>query len=190
MDLDVEMVAEKLREPASQPGRLVQLILEDELAELSGSTAAQADNAFMVSCQKLLIDARHIIIALEERHRGHFDKVAKADLVPGQESQVETCLLAPRGLAVAQLGRSHVSLVANNRIDSRLFALLVKLHRAVKVAVVGEGQGIHAVFLGMLDQLGNAVGAVEQAVMAMAMQMNEATIRHGWCSGTGVRRRS
>ena len=52
-------------------------------------------------------------------------------------------------------------------------ALLVELERPVQVAVVGERQGVHALLFGPLDQLGDRAGAVEQAVVAVAMQMNE-----------------
>ena len=57
-------------------------------------------------------------------------------------------------------------------------AFLVELDGPVEVAVVGHGQGVHAQLLDVRHQLGNPVGTVEQAVVAVAVQMNERTICH------------
>ncbi len=53
------------------------------------------------------------------------------------------------------------------------FAFAVKLQRAVQIAVVGQGQRIHAVIYGALDQPVNRTGTIEQAVVAVAMQMDK-----------------
>ena len=52
-------------------------------------------------------------------------------------------------------------------------ALLIELERPVQIAVIGERQGIHPQLFGPIDQLLDRAGAVEQAVMAVAMQMYE-----------------
>src|SRR5262249_47037584 len=64
------------------------------------------------------------------------------------------------------------------RIDAGVLAFLVKLDGTVEIAVVGHGQGVHAEFLDACHELRNAIGAVEQAVVRVAVQMNEA-IGHG-----------
>ena len=56
-------------------------------------------------------------------------------------------------------------------------SFLVNLDVPVKVAVVGQGQGVHALFFRPSHQFGNPAGPIEQALMAMAMQMHEG-LRH------------
>jgi hypothetical protein len=44
--------------------------------------------------------------------------------------------------------------------------------------MVGNGDGIHALRFGELHQLGNPAGAVEKAVMGVAMKVNEGLVGH------------
>ena len=97
----------------------------------------------------------------------------------GQQRQVEAGVAAAAGLAVGALAGGDVGLVADDRVEAGGLALAVELDGAVEVAVVGQGQGVHAQRLGVGDQLGDAAGAVEQAVVAVAVQVNEGTVRHG-----------
>ena len=69
LDLDVEILAEEPGEPFGQLLRLVQLVLEDELAELARGAAAQADDAFLVGLQQFLVDARDVVVAFQVRRR-------------------------------------------------------------------------------------------------------------------------
>ena len=55
---------------------------------------------------------------------------------------------------------------------------LIELERPVEVAVVGQGQGVHAQLFGLLDQSFDRAGAVEQAVVAVAVQMNKRLAAH------------
>ena len=59
-----------------------------------------------------------------------------------------------------------------------VLGLLVELQRAVQIAVVGQRQGVHAQRLGPLDQALDRRGAVQQAVVAVAMQMNKRRRAH------------
>ena len=58
------------------------------------------------------------------------------------------------------------------------FAFLIELQRPVQIAVVGERQGVHAQLFGPFDQLVDRAGPVQQAVMAVAMQMNKRRRAH------------
>ena len=102
--------------------------------------------------------------------------LAEAGLVLRQQRQMETGFLAAGRLTLGQLAGCDVSLVTDDRVQSAGRALAVELDRPVQVAVVGQGDGVHALVFGVLDQLGDAVGAVEQAVMAVAVQVNEGSV--------------
>ncbi len=74
--------------------------------------------------------------------------------------------------AQAAVGR-NVELTADDGLDLRLFCLLVELDDAVQGAVVGDGQAVHAQFLGAGDQLRDTAHAVEQAVLGVDVEMGE-----------------
>src|SRR5262249_55892384 len=118
LDLDVEVRAEGLGEPLGEPRRLVQLVLEDGLAELAGGTAAEANQAVLVRGQQFLVDPGDIMIAIEEGERRHLDEIAESGAVARQECQVVACLAAPPRLAVCPPTGSDVSLVPNDRVQA------------------------------------------------------------------------
>ena len=89
-------------------------------------------------------------------------------------------LFHPRRVAVAALLGGDVGLVADDRIDLVRLALVVELERPVEIAVVGDRHSVHAGPLHLLDEVGNPVGPVEQAVVRVAMKMDErAGVAHG-----------
>ena len=81
-------------------------------------------------------------------------------------------------LALGALAGGDVGFVADDRIEAGRLAFLVELDGAEQVAVIGQGDGVHARRLGVGHQFGQAVGAVEQAVMTVTMKMNKRTFRH------------
>jgi hypothetical protein len=178
LDLDVEVVAEDAVEPAGQLRRLVDLVLEDVLAELARGAAGQADQALLVRFEQLLVDARDVVVALQEGDGGHLDEVLEAGAVAGQQGEVVAGVAAAAGLAVGALAGGDVRLVADDRVEAGRLALAVELDGAVQVAVVGQGQGVHAQLPGPRHQLGHAAGPVEQAVVAVTVQVDEGTVGH------------
>jgi hypothetical protein len=80
--------------------------------------------------------------------------------------------------AVGAVGRRHVRLVADDRINAGVLALLVEFDRAEEVAVIGHRDRVHAERLGMRDQFRHPVGAIEEAIVRVAMQVNEGTLGH------------
>src|SRR2546428_5996844 len=127
--------------------------------------------------QASLIGAGAAVIALEEAYRGKLDQVLIADPVlreqdemriRGAERRVSGGLL-PRMAAAER----EVGLEAQNRADLSRFGFGVKRPRAVQVAVIGDRQRVHAERLHPIEQVGDAVGAVEERVLAMRVEMNE-----------------
>ena len=62
-----------------------------------------------------------------------------------------------------------IYLAADNRLDACFGTLLIKFHRAVHCAVVGNRQTVHAQLLSVGHQLRNFRSAVQQAVFRMYM---------------------
>src|SRR5256885_6584599 len=50
----------------------------------------------------------------------------------------------------------YTTLFRSHRIDAGVAASLIELDGAVKVAVVGDGAGVHAQLFGLLDEVRNA----------------------------------
>ena len=79
----------------------------------------------------------------------------------------------------ARAGR-QVRFVADDRVDAAIFASGVKLDGPVEVAVVGDRAGVHAEGFGLLHQFGDAVEAVEEAIVSVQVQMGEfIAVGHG-----------
>src|SRR6516164_3156985 len=91
---------------------------------------------------------------------------------------MEAGVAALAGLALGPLAGGDVDLVANDRVETGRSALAVELDGAVEVAVIGDGQRVHAQRLDARNQLGDAAGAVEEAVVRVTVQVDERTVGH------------
>ena len=69
--------------------------------------------------------------------------------------------------------RGEIEFTADERIQSGVAALGVKVERAVEVAMIRKPDRVRALLSGDLDQLGDAARPVEKAVVGMIMKMNE-----------------
>jgi hypothetical protein len=66
----------------------------------------------------------------------------------------------------------------DDRQDPARFGLAEEFDRAIKVAVIGQGQGGHAQRLGTIEQVRDFARTVQKAVMAVAMKMNKRPAGH------------
>jgi hypothetical protein len=123
--------------------------------------------------QQFLVDAGAVVVAVEIGGRGHADEVLEARLVHGEERQVERRILHPRRAAVPAAAGGDVGLVADDRVDAGVAALGVELEGPVEISVVSDGAGVHAQRLHLLNQIGDLGGPVEEAVVGVAVQVNE-----------------
>src|SRR5262249_24509769 len=135
--------------------------------------AAQADNSFLMSGENFFVDSRHIMIAFQEGDGGHVNEIAKSCAILGEQSEMKAGVAAAAGFAMGAFAGGHVCFIADDRVEAGLAAPLIELDGPVEIAVIGERQRVHALLFGAGDELRNPAGAVKQAVMAVAMQMNE-----------------
>ncbi len=91
--------------------------------------------------------------------------------VHGQQREVKSRFFQPARTAIGAMSRSDVGFVTEDGVHVVLAALLVELERPIQVAVVGDGTRIHPQLLDLFDQVGNAIGPVEQAVVRVTMQV-------------------
>ena len=82
-------------------------------------------------------------------------------------------LPAPALLLFEAGTRGHVKLATDNRFDPRLASPGVEIERAEHIPMVGEPHRRAAVLECGLDQIRQPAGAVEQAVVAMDVEVDE-----------------
>ena len=80
-------------------------------------------------------------------------------------------LLPAADLLVKTRVRRDIDLAPENRLDAVCLRLLIKVNHTVHDAVVCDRGTVHAKLLDTLDILLNLVGAVEQTVLCMYVQM-------------------
>src|SRR5262249_41081888 len=155
--------------------------------DLTGQARRETDDALAMLRQDLLVDARPAVIALEEAYRGKLDEVLIARPVPGEEHEMgivgaQRCV--GRGfLAALAAPEREICLEAEDRPDLPRLGLFVKRPLAVQVGVIGDRERVHAERLDPVQQIGDPVGAVEERVLAVGMEMNE---RHGYSAESAV----
>ncbi len=143
------------------------------MRQLGRRTTRQANDALVEFLQKLLVDARLIVEALQVGLRSQFDQIPEAGPMHRQQRQMKAGFSHRGGSSIATVPWSDIRFITQNRFYVALFTGSVKIERSVKVAVVGDRNRVHAVAFDFGNQVGNAVGSVQQAVMRVAMEMNE-----------------
>ena len=135
--------------------------------------------------ERAFVHPRLEIKPLEVGVTRQLDQVLPAGLVLGQQHQVEAAV-ADAGVflegAVARASvhvRGHVGLDAQDGLDALLLRQLVELGAVVQVAVVGDRHRVHAQFFHPLHQPVQPVAAVQQAVLAVQVQVHESRIGFG-----------
>ena len=75
---------------------------------------------------------------------------------------------------------SNIGFVAEDRVHSGLFGLLVELECSIEIPMVSNRAGVHAQFLDLFEQVRNLAGPVEQRVVGVAVQVGKrAGFAHG-----------
>ena len=174
LQFEVIVVAEDPLEPLHHALGLLHVVVHDGLGHLAAQTCRAADQPFVVLFEQLLVDARLVIEPLGKRVGDHLAEVVVAFEVLGQQDQVVAGLLV---LVLLEAVFHHVDLAAQNRLDPGVRGGIVEVLDAVHVAVVGNGDGVHAEGLGPLDERLDGGGAVEDRILGMYVQMDE--IGHG-----------
>ena len=127
---------------------------------------------FGVSRQKVLVDARIIVEAVQLRGRGDLEQVLVAGLIFSQQKQVRGGAVE-FGVAVLHAARRHVGFQPDDRLDPLAFGSLVKIDHPEHRAVVRDGHRGHVHLLDALDQLLDIREAVEQGVFGVNVKVGE-----------------
>ena len=142
-------------------------------AEFAREATRQAENPFAVGREQIAIDPGLEVKAFQIRLGGQLQQVGEALLVLGQKREVVARILLVAGVFLKPTTRGDIGFVANDRIEPRSLCRTIKLKRTVQVAVVGDGQRVHAEFDGAADKPLDRTRSVEQAVVAVAVEVDE-----------------
>ena len=146
---------------------------KDGLRHFARQTGRTADKAFVVFLQQFVVDTRLVVkgfLALAQRTE--FNQIVVTHGVFGQQDKVVAApFFPPRFLQTAL--RRYIHLAAHNGLDSRFLGLGDELHDPVHITVVGNGNGIHAIFLGAFHQGGNLAGPVEYRIKRVQVKVGK-----------------
>ena len=166
LNFQIEPVAEDLLELARELARAGGILPQDALRDLARDAAGEADEPLGVLLQQRPVDARLEIKPLGEARGDEVAEIAVAGLVFAQENEVRIIPLRLARLFGARAG-GDIDLAADDRLDARVLAGLIKSHGAVHHAVVGDGKGRLPERFGALRHLADAARAVQQAVFTV-----------------------
>jgi len=129
----------------------------------------------MILSEKILVDSRMVVVAADP---GLFVQMAQI-LIPFvslcKANEMEALMMTLAGVFL-QIGTGRdIELTAHDGIDFIVGRQRGELVAAAHVAMVGDGQGGHFEVLAFLEHGFDFGGAVQQAEIAMGMEMDE------WC---------
>ena len=180
LQLQVVAVAEDRLEPEDPAPGLLVAVVQQVLQDLAGQTGREADDPLAVLLDQLVVDAGTVVLALHPGDGVELHQVVVALVVHGQQDQMVP--VAPVALAHFLVGavgvalRVDVELAADDRLDAGLLAGLVEVDGPEHVAVVGDGQRPHARRQRLLHVVLDLGGAVEQRVVGVVVQVDEARV--------------
>ena len=182
LEFEIEIVrAKSLLKPINAIARLLQVILDDGLGNFARHAAGERDQALVMLREDFLVDARLVVIALQMRRRGELDQIlVSLFILREQHEMIVNIATASAGvrLLFQPAARRDIDLAADDGLDAFLPRRLVEIHRAVKHAVIGDGDAGELQVVGLLHQLVEAAGRVEQAVLSVEMEMDKVRVRH------------
>ena len=90
-----------------------------------------------------------------------------------QKDQMIVSVIPPGQLPVKPGSRSHIHLTAQYGFDALLFAGLIKIYHPIHHAVIRNSRSIHPHGFYFFYIVFHLVGAVQQTVLGVGMQMNK-----------------
>ena len=135
---------------------------------------ADGDEPAAVRFEQRAIDARLVVEPGEVRLGAQVQQVGPAGVVLSQQDQVVPAVGDAGVRAVVAIAGRDVGLDAQDRLDPGLVAREVEGDSPEQVAVVGDGDRVHAQLFHACHQPIDAVAAVQQRVLGVQVQVGEA----------------
>ena len=182
LELEIEVPgAEDVAVLAGQPPGRVPVLDLERPGDLAVEAGGQADQPLAVSGEMLAIDPRLVVVPIDVGVTDEPAQVLVAGPVLGEEDEVEG-LGVGLALLVAHRPPGDIRLDAEDRLDAPGDRGLVERHSAVEGAVIREGDRVHPVRRGCIDDLADPAETVKEAEFGMDVEVREVVgsqVRHG-----------
>ncbi|MBV6508734.1 MAG: hypothetical protein JJLCMIEE_01800 [Acidimicrobiales bacterium] len=186
LQLDEEVVpTEDLLQSTGLLESRVEAVVQQALQDVTPEAASGGDHAITVRIEQLPVDARLVVVALEERTAGELNEVAVADVALGEQREMVEELVPrvrvaagivdpapPVGLLEPRVV-GHVGLEADDGFDPRLLGFSKEVQDAVHVAVIRYRQSRLTVVLRRGHDFTDSRGAVEHRELRVLMKVHE-----------------
>ena len=140
---------------------------EQGTGDFPGKAGGKRHNALGILAQQPLIHSGTHVKSVQRPVRHELRQVMVPRSVLRQQHKV-VALTYPLGSPIFVIV-ANVDFAADNRLDAYFFGCKVEVQGGIEIAVVGNGHGGHAEILGLHAQLIQTDGAVQQAVLGMAV---------------------
>ena len=179
LHLQVVVLAKDVQEIS---GRLLccgEAIGAQQVGDLAADASGQAGKPIHVFSQKVFVEARIVVIPLQIPLGYQLHKVVPPRAVARQEDEVVGGVRqAAGGLAQVAAANGDVGFAADDGLDAGLGAGVVVGDGPEQVAVVGDGQGGHAVLARSARHSVDMTGPIQEAVLTVAVKVDELSRCH------------
>ncbi len=142
--------------------------------QLALQAGRKRDQPLAVLPEEVLVHPRAVVVALKMRGGDHRDQVLIAGEILRMQYEVPGLAVALRSrIAIETVVAGDVGLDTDDRLDASVAAERVEVDRAIERAVIGEAERRHVQRLRARDEVAEAGQPIEQAVLAMGVQMDE-----------------
>jgi len=174
LDFEVEILAEDVAIFGDGRTAALLVLAQQPLADLALEAGAEGDQPLVMFAQQGAVDAGLVIKSFQISGRDQLHQVLVAGHVLAEQDQMKSGAAgAGIGLLLQTAARSHIDFGADQGFDFGLAALFIKADDAMHAAVVGQSDCRHALRFRPLDEILDAAGAVEKAVMGVVMEMDK-----------------
>ena len=171
-DLNIEILLAEdfLHFPHIGMGAFI-LPVQQHFRQVAAQAGAQADQAFVMFPDQVIVDPRPVIVTRQEALADQVHQVLIAGIVLAQQDQVA---VFTAGHGLVRPIPADVCFAADDRFDPGILHRVIEIDRAVQDAVIRNSAGVHPQLFQPVCKRTDPAGAVQQAVFRVQMKMRKA----------------
>ncbi len=155
------------------PTCLFVLALRNIPLNLSCQAGAQGNDSFMIPPQRLFIHPRPIVKPFCKPDGHDLHQILISLVILCQQHQMIIPVLPACCLFVKTGIGSHIDFAAEDRPDSLCFCFLIKINHSIHNPMIRDSCTVHPQLLYTRHIFPDLIGAIQQAVFCMHMQMRK-----------------
>jgi hypothetical protein len=154
-------------------GGFIQVLIEDQFGNFPCQTSGSGDKAFAVLFQNGKVNPRFVVEPVQVSHGNQFHQIFITFLVFGKQYQVIIAGFPVLNFAVGEFIGGDVHLASDDGLNFIFRGFQKEFRRSEEVAVIGESNGLHVVFLSFFKQVGSFGNSVAQGIVRVDMEMDK-----------------